>query len=322
VRAVVHDRYGPPDVLRLEDVERPIPAEDEVLIRVRATTVTRTDCHRRAAEPFIWRFFGGLRRPRHRILGGEIAGEVEAVGAAVTEFAVGDRVFGTSGPRLGGHAEYLCRRESGLIAHMPDGLSFEEAAAVADGALSALTCLRRAGLRAGQTIVVYGASGSIGTAGVQLARHFGADITAVCNTKNLELVRSLGADRVLDYTQEDFTRNGETYDVVFDAVGKLSFRRCKGSLKSGGIYVATDGLRNLPLGLWTSRFGDKKVALPLPNWKREDVLFLKELIESGGYRPVVDRVYPLEDVVEATRYVETQQKTGNVVLTLDARRVR
>jgi NADPH:quinone reductase-like Zn-dependent oxidoreductase len=322
VRAVVHDRYGPPDVLRLEDVERPSPAEDEVLIRVRATTVNRTDCHRRAAEPFIWRFFGGLRRPRHRILGGELAGEVEAVGAAVTEFAVGDRVFGTSGPRLGGHAEYLCRRESGLIAHMPDGLSFEEAAAVADGALSALTCLRRAGLRAGQTIVVYGASGSIGTAGVQLARHFGADITAVCNTKNLELVRSLGADRVLDYTQEDFTRNGETYDVVFDAVGKLSFRRCKGSLKSGGIYVATDGLRNLPLGVWTSRFGDKKVALPLPNWKREDVLFLKELIESGGYRPVVDRVYPLEDVVEATRYVETQQKTGNVVLTLDARRVR
>lgn len=322
MRAVVHDRYGPPDVLRLEDVERPSPAEDEVLIRVRATTVNRTDCHRRAAEPFIWRFFGGLRRPRHRILGGELAGEVEAVGAAVTEFAVGDRVFGTSGPRLGGHAEYLCRRESGLIAHMPDGLSFEEAAAVADGALSALTCLRRAGLRAGQTIVVYGASGSIGTAGVQLARHFGADITAVCNTKNLELVRSLGADRVLDYTQEDFTRNGETYDVVFDAVGKLSFRRCKGSLKSGGIYVATDGLRNLPLGVWTSRFGDKKVALPLPNWKREDVLFLKELIESGGYRPVVDRVYPLEDVVEATRYVETQQKTGNVVLTLDGGRVR
>jgi NADPH:quinone reductase-like Zn-dependent oxidoreductase len=317
MRAVVHDRYGPPDVLRLEDVERPSPAEDEVLIRVRATTVNRTDCHRRAAEPFIWRLFGGLRRPRHRILGGEMAGEVEAVGAAVTEFAVGDRVFGTSGPRLGGHAEYLCRRESGLIAHMPDGLSFEEAAAVADGALSAMTCLRRAGLRAGQAIVVYGASGSIGTAGVQLARHFGADITAVCNTKNLELVRSLGADRVLDYTQEDFTRNGETYDVVFDAVGKLSFRRCKGSLKSGGIYVATDGLRNLPLGVWTSRFGDKKVALPLPNWKREDVLFLKELIESGGYRPVVDRVYPLEDVVEATRYVETQQKTGNVVLTLD-----
>jgi NADPH:quinone reductase-like Zn-dependent oxidoreductase len=318
VRAVVHDRYGPPDVLRLEDVERPSFGEDELLIRVRATTVNRTDCHRRAAKPFLWRFFSGLVRPRHRILGGEFAGEVEAVGAAVTEFAVGDHVFGTSGPTLGGHAEYLCRRESGLIAHKPADLSFEEAAAVPDGALSALTCLRRAGLRVGQTIVVYGASGSIGTAGVQLARHFGADVTAVCNTKNVELVRSLGADRVVDYTQEDFTRNGQTYDVVFDAVGKLTFRRCKRSLKSGGIYVATDGLRNLPLGLWTSRFGDKKVSLPLPNWKQEDLLFLKELIESGRFRPVIDRAYPLEDVVEATRYVETEQKTGNVVLTLDA----
>jgi len=317
VRAVVHDRYGPPDVLRLEGVERPRPAEDEILIRVRATTVNRTDCHRRAAKPFLWRFVGGLVRPRRRILGGELAGEVEAVGAAVTEFAVGDHVFGTSGATLGGHAEYLCRRESGLIAHKPADLSFEEAAAVPDGALSALTCLRRANLRAGQTIVVYGASGSIGTAGVQLARHFGADVTAVCNTKNLELVRSLGADRVIDYTQADFTKNGQTYDVVFDAVGKLTFRRCRGSLKSGGIYVATDGLRNLPLGLWT-RFGDKKVSLPLPNWKQEDLLFLKELIESGRYRPVIDRVYPLEDVVEATRYVETGQKTGNVVLTLDA----
>ena len=318
MRAVVHDRYGPPDVLRLEDVERPSFGEDELLIRVRATTVNRTDCHRRAAKPFLWRFFSGLVRPRHRILGGEFAGEVEAVGAAVTEFAVGDHVFGTSGPTLGGHAEYLCRRESGLIAHKPADLSFEEAAAVPDGALSALTCLRRAGLRVGQTIVVYGASGSIGTAGVQLARHFGADVTAVCNTKNVELVRSLGADRVVDYTQEDFTRNGQTYDVVFDAVGKLTFRRCKRSLKSGGIYVATDGLRNLPLGLWTSRFGDKKVSLPLPNWKQEDLLFLKELIESGRFRPVIDRAYPLEDVVEATRYVETEQKTGNVVLTLDA----
>ena len=317
MKAVVHDRYGPPDVLRLEDVARPSPAEDEILIRVHASTVNRTDCHRRAAKPFFWRFFAGLRRPRRRILGGEVAGEVEAVGTAVSEFAVGDAVFGTSGPKLGAHAEYLCRRQSGLIAHKPADLSFEEAAAVPDGALSALTCLRRSGLRAGQTILVYGASGSIGTAAVQLARYFDADVTAVCSTKNLELVRSLGADRVIDYTQEDFTRNGQTYHVVFDAVGKLTFGRCKGSLKPGGIYVATDGLRNFPLGLWTSRFGDKKVALPLPDWKSEDLLFLRELIEAGRYRPVIDRAYPLEDVVEATRYVETEQKTGNVVLTLD-----
>jgi len=317
MKAVVHDRYGPPDVLRLEDVARPSPAEDEILIRVHASTVNRTDCHRRAAKPFFWRFFAGLLRPRRRILGGEVAGEVEAVGTAVSEFAVGDAVFGTSGPKLGAHAEYLCRRQSGLIAHKPADLSFEEAAAVPDGALSALTCLRRSGLRAGQTILVYGASGSIGTAAVQLASYFDADVTAVCSTKNLELVRSLGADRVIDYTQEDFTRNGQTYHVVFDAVGKLTFGRCKGSLKPGGIYVATDGLRNFPLGLWTSRFGDKKVALPLPDWKSEDLLFLRELIEAGRYRPVIDRAYPLEDVVEATRYVETEQKTGNVVLTLD-----
>jgi NADPH:quinone reductase-like Zn-dependent oxidoreductase len=318
MRAVVHDRYGPPEVLRVEDVERPAPADDEVLVRIHATTVNRTDCHRRAAKPFFWRFFAGLLRPKHRILGSEIAGEVVEVGNAVTEFAVGDRVFGTSGPKLGGHAEYLCRRESGLIAHAPAGLSFEEAAAIPDGALSALTCLRRAGVKPGQKILVYGASGSIGTAGVQLARHFDADITAVCNTKNLELARSLGADRVLDYTQEDFRKSGETYDVVFDAVGKLTFKSCKQSLKPGGIYVATDGLRNFPLGVWTSRVGDKRVALPLPDWKREDVLFLKGLVEAGRYRAVIDRSYPLEDVVEATRYVETGQKTGNVVLTLNS----
>jgi NADPH:quinone reductase-like Zn-dependent oxidoreductase len=317
VRAVVHDRYGPPEVLRVDEVERPVPADDEVLIRVHATTVNRTDCHRRAAKPFLWRFFSGLLRPRQRILGGEMAGAVEAVGAAVTEFAVGDEVFGTTGPKLGGHAEYLCRRESGIVAHKPTGLTFEEAAAIPDGALGAITCLRRAGVKAGQTVLVYGASGSIGTAGVQLARHYGAEVTAVCNTANLELARSLGADRVIDYTREDFTKNGETYDVVFDAVGKLTFRRCKGSLKPGGIYIATDGLRNFPLSLWTSRVGDKRVSLPLPDWKKEDILFLKQLVEAGEYRPVIDRRYPLDDVVEATRYVETGQKVGNVVLTLD-----
>ena len=318
MKAVVHDRYGPPEVLRLDDVERPTPAADEILVRVGASTVNRTDCHRRAAKPFLWRFMAGLLRPKRRILGGEMAGEVEAVGSAVTQFAVGDRVFGTSGPKLGGHAEYLCRVERGVVAHMPAGLTFEEAAAIPDGALAALTCLRRSGLQAGQKILVYGASGSIGTAGVQLAKHFGADVTAVCNTANIELVSSLGADRVLDYTRgEDFRKERELYDVVFDAVGKLSFRTCKGSLKPGGIYVATDGFRNFPLALWTRRFGDKRVALPLPDWKQEDMRFLKELVEAGAYRPVIDRRYPLADVVEATRYVETGQKIGNVVITLE-----
>jgi NADPH:quinone reductase-like Zn-dependent oxidoreductase len=208
-------------------------------------------------------------------------------------------------------------RESARIAHKPAGASFEEAAAVCDGFLNALWCLRGADLQKGQRILVYGASGSIGTAGVQLAKYFGADVTGVCNTKNVETVRSLGADRVIDYTQEDFTKNGQTYDVIFDAVGKHSFKRCKGSLKPGGSYLATDGFRNLALAIWTSRFGEKKVIFSIPpRYTKKDILFLKELIEAGRYRAVIDRRYPLEDVVEATRYVETEQKTGNVVLTV------
>lgn len=314
MRAVVYDRYGPPDVLHLEDVERPVPGEDELLVKIHATTVNRTDCGWRSATPFLTRYFIGLRKPKRRILGMELAGEVEAVGAAVTEFAVGDRVFGVKG--FGAHAEYVCIRESGAVAHMPAGATFEEAAAVCDGACIALSCLRRGGLEQGQKILVYGASGSVGTAAVQLAVNLGADVTAVCNTKNVELVRSLGAGRVIDYTQEDFTADGDTYDFVLDAVGKQTFMRCRRSLEPGGIYVATDGFRNLPLALWTSRVGNKRAALGLAKYTKQDVLFLKELIEAGKYRAVVDRSYPLEDVVEATRYVETQQKTGNVVLTL------
>ena len=324
MRAVVFDRYGAPDVLRIEDVEQPVPKEHEVLVKMRATTVTRSDCAVRAGKPFISRFFTGLRRPKQRILGTELAGEVEAVGAAVHEFAVGDHVFGTTSAfRFGTHAEFICMQESAPLAHKPAGMSFEEAAAVCDGVILALMGLRAAGLRKGQKIVIYGASGSIGTAGVQLARYFEADVTAVCNTKNLELVRSLGADRVIDYTQEDFTKNGETYDVIFDAVGKHSFRRCRASLKQGGMFVATDGLRNLILALWTPRLGGKKVMFPIPpRYTKKDVLFLKELIETGRYRAVIDRRYPLEEVVEATTYVETKQKTGNVVLTINGSRTR
>jgi NADPH:quinone reductase-like Zn-dependent oxidoreductase len=317
MRAVVYDRYGPPDVLRLEDVERPIPKEDEVLVKIHATTVTRTDSGLRRADYFISRFFTGLRRPKQRILGMELAGEVEAVGAAVSEFAVGDEVFGVTG--FGAHAEFVCLRESAPLAHKPAGMTFEEAAAVCDGASLALACLRKADLRKGRSILIYGASGSVGTAGVQLANYFGADITAVCSTKNLALVRSLGADRVIDYTQDDFTKNGQTYDVIFDAVGKHSFRRCRRSLKPGGIYLATDlgFLWHVPLLAFLTRWiGDKRVALGITKYTKQDVLFLKELIEAGKYRAVIDRSYPLEDVVEATRYVETGQKTGNVVLTI------
>ena len=318
MRAVVHDRYGPPSVLRLEDVERPEPEKDEVLVRVRATTVTRTDCGWRAAKPFFVRYFTGLHRPRQRILGMELAGEVEAVGAAVSEFKVGDQVFGVTG--FGANAEFVCVRESAALAPRPATMSFEEAAAVCDGACIALAAILRADLRSGRTILVYGASGSIGTAAVQLAKHYEAEVTAVCNTKNVELVRSLGADRVIDYLQEDFTKNGERYDVIFDAVGKHSFRRCRGSLRAGGIYLETD-LGFLwhvpPLALATRWIGDKRVALPIPKYTKENVRLLKELIEAGKYRAVIDRAYPLEHVVEATTYVETGQKTGNVVLTVN-----
>ena len=318
MKAVVYDRYGPPEVQRLEDVELPVPNDDEVLVRIHATTVNRTDCGWRSATPFFARYFTGWRRPRQRILGMELAGEVEAVGAAVHEFQVGDEVFGVRG--FGAHAEFACVRESAGLAHKPAGMSFEEAAAVCDGGSIALACMRKADLQKGKSILVYGASGSIGTAAVQLARYFEADVTAVCNTKNLELVRSLGADRVIDYTQEDFTKNGETYDVIFDAVGMHSFRRCRRSLKPGGIFLETDlgFMWHAPaLILLTRWIGDKRMMMPIPQYTKEDVLFLKDVIEAGKYRAVIDRRYPLEDVVEATRYVETKQKTGNVVLTVN-----
>jgi NADPH:quinone reductase-like Zn-dependent oxidoreductase len=318
VKAVVHDRYGGPEVLRVEEVERPVPKDDEILVKVHAATVNRTDCGWRGPHPFFTRFFTGLRRPKQRILGSDFAGEVEAVGAAVTEFAVGDHVFGSTGG-FRANAEFVCVRESAKVAHKPAGMTFEEAASICEGAFYALTCLRSTGLRKGQRIVVYGASGAIGTAGVQLAKHFGAHVTAVCDTKTVELVRSLGADEVLDYTREDFTKNGETYYAVFDAVGKHSFRRCRRSLEPGGAYVTTDlgFLWHVPLLILLTRWvGDKKVMLPIAKTTKEDLLFLKKLIEAGEYRAVIDRAYPLEDVVEATRYVETGQKTGNVVLTI------
>src|SRR5580700_11261102 len=316
MRAVVFDRYGPPEALRLAEVERPVPKENEVLVKVRATTVNRTDTGVRQGKPFFSRFISGFPRPRWKILGTEVAGEVEAAGPAVTEFTTGDQVFGVNAWRFGAHAEFVCMRERAALAHKPADMSFEEAAAVCDGAILALGCLRPAELRKGKTILVYGASGSIGTAAVQLAKYFGADVTAVCGTKNLELVKNLGADQVIDYTREDFTTNGQTYDAIFDAVGKHSFRRSRGSLNPGGIYLATDDLRNLLLAQWT-RFGDKKVIFPIPpRYTKRDVLFLKGLMEAGQYRAVIDKRYPLAEVVEANRYVDTGQKTGNVVLTV------
>jgi NADPH:quinone reductase-like Zn-dependent oxidoreductase len=316
MRAVVYDRYGPPEVLRIEEVERPVPRDDEILVKIHATTVNRTDVGLRSAEYFISRFVTGLLRPKRKILGMEFAGEVEAVGAAVTKFRVGDQVFGME---YGAHAEFVCIQESAPLATMPAGTTFEEAAAVPDGAMLALACLRKVEALEGRSIVIYGASGSIGTAAVQLAKYLGAEVTAVCSTRNVELVRSLGADQVIDYTKEDFTKNGKKYDVIFDSVGKHSFRRSRRSLKHGGTYIETDlgFMWHVPLFILLTRWiGDKKVKMGIPHYNQQDVLLLKELIETGRYRAVIDRRYPLEDVIEASRYVETEQKTGNVVLTV------
>jgi NADPH:quinone reductase-like Zn-dependent oxidoreductase len=320
MKAVVCDRYGPPDILRIEEVARPVLKDDEVLVKIHASTVNRSDAHNRAGTPLVSRLFHGLRRPNRRIPGSEFAGEIAETGAAVTEFKVGDRVFGVYpffGVREGAHAEFMCIPERAPVVHMPEEMRFDEAAAVPDGAILALGCLRRVDLQRGQRILIYGASGSIGTAAVQWARYFDAHVTAVCNTKNVEFVRSLGADEVIDYTREDFTRNGETYDVIFDAVGKHSFNRCRRSLQPGGRYIPTDRFINLFWAAWTWKIGDRRVVLDLPpHYRKQDLLLLRELLEAGTYRPVIDRRYPLEDVVEATKYVETQQKTGNVVLTV------
>jgi NADPH:quinone reductase-like Zn-dependent oxidoreductase len=317
MRAVVYERYGPPEVLRREQVERPVPADDEILVKVQATTVNRTDTGLRSAELFISRLVTGLLRPKQKVLGMEVAGVVEQVGPAVTEFKVNDHVFG--GKSYGAHAEFVCLQESGAISLMPAATTFEGAAAAVDGPSLALACLRQAGSLDGRSVLIYGASGSVGSAAVQLARHFGATVTAVCSTKNVELARSLGADEVIDYTHEDFTQNGKRYDVIFDAVGQHSFRRSRRSLKRGGTYLETDlgFMFHVPLlALATKWIGDKKVKLGITRYKKDDVALLKDLIEAGQYHAVIDRRYPLEHVVEATRYVETGHKTGNVVLTV------
>jgi NADPH:quinone reductase-like Zn-dependent oxidoreductase len=322
MKAVVYDRYGPPGVLRIEEVERPAPRDGELLVRVRATTVNRLDCHTREANrsngPFISgvsRLVSGIRRPGQRILGTEFAGEVEAAGSAVTRFGADDRVFGNTGLGFGCHAEFTCVAEAARVAPVPEGMGFDEAAAATDGALNSLWCLRLAGPLKGRRVLVYGASGAIGTAAVQVAKHFGAEVTAVCGPTGVEAVTAIGADRVIDYTTEDFTSDRERYFSVFDAVGKESFAHCRGLIEPGGTYLATDGFRNLLLSLWTSRFGDRKVMFKLPpHYTQKDVVLVKELMEAGSYRPVIDRVYPIEDVVEAASYVETQQKIGDVVL--------
>jgi NADPH:quinone reductase-like Zn-dependent oxidoreductase len=320
MRAAVRTRYGPPDVVRVVEVEKPAAKDHEVLVRVHATTVNRTDCGVRAAKPFIYRFFLGLRRPRLTVLGNEFAGQVEAVGAGVTSFKVGDRVFGFSGTWFGAHAEYLTMPEDGMLATMPADLSYEQAAPSTEGSLYALSALRTAKLQPGQSVLLNGATGAIGSAAVQLLREMGAEVTAVCGTEHVELVRGLGADRVIDYTAEDFTRDAQRYDVVLDAVGKSSFGRCRRLLKSGGLYLSTDlGPLSLNpvLALVTPLFGGRRVRFAIPRQDQGTVAYVKERIESGTFRPITDRRYRLDQIVEAYRYVETGRKVGNVVISVD-----
>ena len=321
MRAAVRSRYGPPDVVRVVEVEKPAAKDNEVLVRVHATTVNRTDCGLRAAKPFIYRFFLGLRRPRLTVLGNEFAGQVEAVGTGVRSFEVGDRVFGFNDSSFGAHAECMTMPEDGLLATMPADLSYEEAAPSTEGSIYALSLIRTAKLQRGQGVLVNGATGAIGSAAVQLLRDRGAVVTAVCGAEHMELVRGLGADRVIDYTAEDFTRDERRYDVVMDAVGKSSFGRCRRLLKPGGLYLSTDLgplSQNPLLALVTPLFGGRRVRFPIPRQDQGTVTYLKERIESGAFKPLIDRRCRLDQIVEAYRYVETGRKVGSVVITIDS----
>jgi len=319
MKAVVYFKYGTPDVLQLKEVEKPIPRENEVLIRIVATTVNRTDCGFRNPEYLLVRLVGGLFKPKKKILGSELAGVVEAIGKNVKTFKPGDAVFGLSTFNFGTHAEYICIAEEKSITIKPSNITYNEAAAVCDGAFLALSNIKKIDFTNHPDILVNGASGSIGSASVQLAKHFGAKITAVCKSKDFGLLKSLGADEVIDYTKEDFTKNGKQYDVVIDAVGKSSFFRCRNILKHKGIYFSTElGYlsQNILLALLTPLFGGRKVLFPIPKDSKEDIVIIKELIEAGRYKAVIDRTYSFEQIIEATRYVETGQKVGNVVITI------
>jgi NADPH:quinone reductase-like Zn-dependent oxidoreductase len=315
MKAVVYSVYGSPDVIGITETAKPVPGDGDVLIRVRATTVTAADCLMRKGEPLWGRIILGIRRPRRPTLGIELAGDVESVGKNVRRFRPGDQVFGFTGLRLGAHAEYARMPEKGSLAVMPHNTTYAEAAAAVDGATTAYYFLKqKARLRSGQKVLVNGASGSIGTYAVQLAKHFGADVTGVCGTGNVELVRSLGADRVIDYSTEDFTAGDEKYDVIFDTVGKSSFSRCKGVLTENGCYLPTTGLHNNVLMAWTSIWRGRRVVTGMSVEKNEALSFFKDLIEAGGLRIVIDRHYSLDEIAEAHRYVETGHKRGNVVV--------
>ena len=330
MKAVVYTQYGSPDVLQIQEVAKPIPKDNELLIKIFATPVGFGDILARKFNTttpstftmpaplwFLSRLEFGINKPRKPILGSEFAGEVEAVGAAVTRFKPGDRVFGYRGPSFGANAEYLCMAETGSVTTSPANLSAEEAATVPYGALTALNLLKKAAIQPGQKVLINGASGGIGSAALQLARHYGAEVTGVCGTRRVDMVKALGADHVIDYTQEDFTQNGETYDLILDILGKSSFERCQGSLTPNGIYqLASFKIKHLLQMLSTSLRGGKKVVCALAFDKQEDLVHIRELVEAGKFKTVIDRCFPLEETAEAHRYVEAGQRTGHVVLTV------
>ncbi len=322
MKAIVCTKYGPPEVLQLKEVEKPIPRDNEILVKVYASSVTAGDCRIRSFKwaPWFWlpgRIMYGLKKPRKKIPGCDLAGDIELVGTDVKLFKKGDQIFGyTKGVLFNGcNAEYKCLPEEGLVAIKPANMTYEEAAAAPIGGLTALHYLRKGAIQSGQKVLIYGASGSVGTFAVQLAKYLGAEVTGVCSTTNLELVKSLGADKVFDYTKEDFTKSGQTYDAIFDTVEKTSFSRCKGSLKQRGIYLTVDW--PFLQALWTSMKGGKKVIIGIAPNRTKDVIFLKELIEVGKIKSVIDRRYPLEQIAEAHSYVEKGHKKGNVVITLE-----
>lgn len=319
MKAAIYTKYGGPEVVGVEDVDRPVPKVGEVLLKVYASTVNRTDSGFRSAEYFISRFWSGLFRPKYTTLGCEFAGQIEAVGSGVAQWKVGDKVFGFNDVRFGGHAEYMILNESDALARIPDNFTYAQAAPLTEGAHYALCDIRAARVKPGQQVLVYGATGAIGSAAVQLLKYFGATVTAVCATPNVALVRSLGVDRMVDYLTEDFTKTDERYDLIFDAVGKSSFGICKPLLKKGGAYVSTElgkNAENIFLAVFTPLFCSRKVLFPIPTVSRQDVEFLGKLAENGQFKPVIDREYDLAQIVEAHRYVDTGQKTGNVVITV------
>lgn len=317
MKAIVYKKYGPPEVAKLMEVPKPMPKDNEVLVKVYASTVNRTDSGFRSAEYFISRFWSGLLRPKYQILGCEFAGVIEELGKNVKEFKNGDKVFGFNDKSFGGHGEYLTIVETNALTTMPEGIGFDKAAALTEGAHYALVDIKAAKIERGQNVLVYGATGAIGSAAVQLLKHFGAIVTAVCNTKNVELVKALGADTVIDYQTQDFTKTENKFDFIFDAVGKSSFGQCKPLLTEKGIYISTElgkNGENILFAFTTAFWGGKKLLFPIPSITKKDVIFLKELVQKGEYTPVIDREYKLDQIVEAYEYVESGQKTGNVVI--------